>query len=445
MEERTYLTAHHGGLGLVVASPYRLRTRLLSYRISSFLLYKGSELQLLRDSSHTDQTRLPYKMSNAAVGGVYAKIIQDVLEASQVDFEEGGVDQSTLDKLRKIWQDKLSSIRVAQFPWDPTPPPATQPAQAQAQAPVKPQPPSATATPTPTPPTAPANIEPQIKTESSRAGSQTPSNYNSPQLPANSMANMTAQQRAAAALQQKFGQQAAPQISQLQGQSTLQHRQGTPSSSYQNGQNVKPPLSTMQQMQQAQQRPSLPNNQTDGSGDALQDWKMEVARRRADAAAHPGEGDSLLKEHFLALQQRMEGGGLLMPLEERYQPRTSARRKVHAPIGESQSSTTAAIAGSSVAPKSHSLQQFDGVDDDSDDEVKVKDDEDEDAINSDLDDPDEIAGDPEADADTNEAMLCTYDKVQRVKNKWKCTLKDGILKVDGKEYVFHKGQGEFEW
>jgi transcription initiation factor TFIIA large subunit len=30
-------------------------------------------------------------------------------------------------------------------------------------------------------------------------------------------------------------------------------------------------------------------------------------------------------------------------------------------------------------------------------------------------------------------MLCTYDKVQRVKNKWKCTLKDGILTTNKKE------------
>ncbi|KAH0186348.1 hypothetical protein KCU86_g12070, partial [Aureobasidium melanogenum] len=42
-------------------------------------------------------------------------------------------------------------------------------------------------------------------------------------------------------------------------------------------------------------------------------------------------------------------------------------------------------------------------------------------------------------------VLCTYDKVQRVKNKWKCTLKDGIMSANGKEYLFHKAQGEFEW
>ena len=39
----------------------------------------------------------------------------------------------------------------------------------------------------------------------------------------------------------------------------------------------------------------------------------------------------------------------------------------------------------------------------------------------------------------------TLCQVARVKNKWKCTLKDGVMSVGGKEYVFHKGTGEFEW
>ena len=27
----------------------------------------------------------------------------------------------------------------------------------------------------------------------------------------------------------------------------------------------------------------------------------------------------------------------------------------------------------------------------------------------------------------------------------KCILKDGVLTANGREYVFHKAQGEFEW
>ena len=97
-------------------------------------------------------------------------------------------------------------------------------------------------------------------------------------------------------------------------------------------------------------------------------------------------------------------------------------------------------------------------------------DEDEDALGSDLDDPDEDddaegPGGEGADGD-QDMVLCLYDKVshrrppapftrsrsppsqtqvQRVRNKWKCVLKDGIASIDGKDYLFQKCTGEFEW
>jgi len=69
------------------------------------------------------------------------------------------------------------------------------------------------------------------------------------------------------------------------------------------------------------------------------------------------------------------------------------------------------------------------------------------AINSDLDDSD--TGDEE-DADDggvgeSDIVFCTYDKVARVKNKWKCILKDGMVHVNNKDYLFAKCTGEFEW
>ena len=38
-----------------------------------------------------------------------------------------------------------------------------------------------------------------------------------------------------------------------------------------------------------------------------------------------------------------------------------------------------------------------------------------------------------------------YDKVHRVKNKWKLQLRDGIVSADGKDYLFNKLQGDVEW
>ncbi|KAH7105201.1 transcription factor IIA, alpha/beta subunit-domain-containing protein [Auriculariales sp. MPI-PUGE-AT-0066] len=69
-----------------------------------------------------------------------------------------------------------------------------------------------------------------------------------------------------------------------------------------------------------------------------------------------------------------------------------------------------------------------------------------DAINSDLDDSDSDGNDDDdADGAVQDIVFCTYDKVARVKNKWKTTLKDGIIHVNGKDYLFSKCNGEFEW
>jgi transcription initiation factor TFIIA large subunit len=78
-----------------------------------------------------------------------------------------------------------------------------------------------------------------------------------------------------------------------------------------------------------------------------------------------------------------------------------------------------------------------------------------DAINSDLDDSDIESdidsefGEGEDGDDTlgvdKSIVLCMYDKVHRTKNKWKCQLKDGIISIAGKDWVFSKANGEFEW
>ncbi|EAZ63530.1 transcription initiation factor TFIIA large subunit (TOA1) [Scheffersomyces stipitis CBS 6054] len=83
-----------------------------------------------------------------------------------------------------------------------------------------------------------------------------------------------------------------------------------------------------------------------------------------------------------------------------------------------------------------------GEDDDDDDDIFN----DSDDINSDLDDDLESEKSDDEDGDqVGQIMLCLYDKVQRIKNKWKSNLKEGIANIDGKDYVFHKATGESEW
>ncbi|XP_066517313.1 TFIIA-alpha and beta-like factor isoform X2 [Hoplias malabaricus] len=47
--------------------------------------------------------------------------------------------------------------------------------------------------------------------------------------------------------------------------------------------------------------------------------------------------------------------------------------------------------------------------------------------------------------DTENVIVCQYDKIHRSKNRWKFYLKDGVMCYAGKEYVFSKAVGEAEW
>ncbi|KAJ2492500.1 transcription factor IIA subunit alpha [Coemansia sp. RSA 2050] len=69
----------------------------------------------------------------------------------------------------------------------------------------------------------------------------------------------------------------------------------------------------------------------------------------------------------------------------------------------------------------------------------------EDAINSDLDDTDDENDANNSYEDSEHVVLCQYEKVTRSKNKWKCVLRDGIMLINGRDYLFQKATGEFEW
>ncbi|XP_075391950.1 TFIIA-alpha and beta-like factor isoform X2 [Tenrec ecaudatus] len=47
--------------------------------------------------------------------------------------------------------------------------------------------------------------------------------------------------------------------------------------------------------------------------------------------------------------------------------------------------------------------------------------------------------------DTDNVIVCQYDKIHRNKNKWKFYLKDGVMCFGGKDYVFAKAIGDAEW
>ncbi|EPE35465.1 Transcription factor IIA (TFIIA), beta-barrel [Glarea lozoyensis ATCC 20868] len=427
-------------------------------------------------------------MSNAQVGNVYSQIIGDVIESSRVDFEEGGVDEAVLEELKTVWQNKLSSLNVATFPWDPKP----EPPQAVVQPPTLPSnagnymsaPPHGVQPQMQQMPPLQNPNGPRIKTEPGLENSNIGMSQAPYQNPVLAMPNATtAQQRAAQHLQNSYGQRAAASINAIQGsappqagqpgmQMTQQQQQAMQQQQHrqmqmqqqqqqaQRGGQMPPqlqsnrgPAPTMTQEQyrqamaaQAQQKlqsqgvvngqnPQMPNvqngqgqsslagAQVDGGDDEVESVGLvkQLNENGEETIMGRFEIDGMIRQKIEAMGQKMEGGGLMLPLK---QASTASKRQ-------------------RKVKKSELSGQHDGAG--SDDDLKEED-IDEDAINSDLDDPDDGLNEEDDDEDSNShIMLCMYDKVQRVKNKWKCVMKDGVLTVNGKEYVFHKAQGEYEW
>ncbi|XP_046862659.1 transcription initiation factor IIA subunit 1-like [Xenia sp. Carnegie-2017] len=68
--------------------------------------------------------------------------------------------------------------------------------------------------------------------------------------------------------------------------------------------------------------------------------------------------------------------------------------------------------------------------------------EDSEPLNSDDDLPDSDSSDL---FDTDNVVVCQFDRITRSKNKWKFHLKDGIMNLNTKDFIFNKANGEAEW
>jgi transcription initiation factor TFIIA large subunit len=340
------------------------------------------------------------------------------------------------------WQRKLSSLNVAQFPWDPKPEPPPAPVignppqigsnyHQMDNAPLA-QPQSTFSLP-PLPAMQPVNDNPngpRIKPE--------PGAENGLSQPSYSGGNaMNAQQRAAQNLHAAYGPRAAASISAIQGNMPQQgQQQGYQQNMQQQQQQQRPSNVQMQQpnMSQAQyqaamaataakhreQLRGMSGAQTDGA-DEVEEESLGIIKRIDTQGNEVEIGrveiDHMIRLRIEAMGRTMEGGGLMLPLKERNPVVKSNKRK--APTSENLKYD----GPHPVGPSSHAPPQYDGGDDDEDDDdrsnILKEEDLDEDAINSDLDDPDDGLNEDEDDDEAmGHIMLCMYDKVQRVKNKW---------------------------
>ncbi|CAH8435518.1 unnamed protein product [Schistosoma turkestanicum] len=75
-------------------------------------------------------------------------------------------------------------------------------------------------------------------------------------------------------------------------------------------------------------------------------------------------------------------------------------------------------------------------------EEEGEEDEEEEPLNSEDDVSDE---EPEVLFESDNVVVCQYDKIHRARNKWRFHLKDGIMSINGRDHVFQKAVGEAEW
>ena len=90
----------------------------------------------------------------------------------------------------------------------------------------------------------------------------------------------------------------------------------------------------------------------------------------------------------------------------------------------------------------------DDADEDDDDDLDKEDEDNEDggAEEEPLGSDDDISDEDPADLfDTENVVVCQYDRITRARNKWKFHLKDGIMNLNGRDYVFQKANGDAEW
>ncbi|KAF7999485.1 hypothetical protein HF325_006161 [Metschnikowia pulcherrima] len=252
-------------------------------------------------------------MSNYEAGKLYEAVVEEVIADSRQDFEDSGIDESTLQELRKLWCDKLSQLKVCRFSWDD-------------------------------------ELDENLQVQGGVINDST----------------------------------------------------------------IKPePL----QLNASLDLPIIPN--------------YSPTMQNLDLT----DGSYSMGIELPAVKQELEDRGLVLPTSQ-------SDGSFELTMSLHLNSATKTMA--QLRKETQGQSDGSGVLDDEDDDDDVFNDSDD--INSDLDDElDSEKSDEEEGDQEGQIMLCLYDKVQRVKNKWKCNLKEGVANIDGRDYVFQRAAGESEW
>ncbi|KDR16773.1 transcription initiation factor IIA subunit 1 isoform X2 [Zootermopsis nevadensis] len=387
--------------------------------------------------------------SQTSVMKLYHSVIEDVIAGVRDSFLDEGVDEQVLQELKQIWETKLLSSKALEL--NPEPP--------------EPQP-------------------PQIGNQKDGRSNLSGKSVNI----GNQMTVFTTNQHGTqqiigtqqTQLVQQVGQQPTTQSQPVQQQTQVQ----------QNSQHLVQQSQQGQQTQASQQTTTVitadPNKQvpihiTLPAQAGAADSQPRVLTIQVPASALQGNqlhtvltgpiiaatmalpqhlASSLLQQHVTAALQGQAASGA---------SQMQQLATVGAAVAQNSTSNGSVMAGRQVFQQTTgTIRQLDGVhdtsDEDEDDDDDDDDDIDEDDENDDKDDDEneeENDGGPEEEPlnseddvsdedptdlfDTDNVVVCQYDKITRSRNKWKFYLKDGIMNLSGKDYVFQKANGDAEW
>ncbi|XP_017755640.1 PREDICTED: transcription initiation factor IIA subunit 1 isoform X2 [Eufriesea mexicana] len=377
-------------------------------------------------------------LSQTSVLKLYNTVIEDVISGVRESFIDEGVDEQVLQELKQIWETKLMSSKAVELNSDPPEPQV-----------------------------------PQINTHKA--------------VPVNKGGNSAPQQ----ASQQQQQPQQSPQQSQTQTQchsttTGIQHT-GTP---------VQQLVTSTSAVMDRQ----VPIQITLPPQTGVPDAQLRVLTIQVPASAIQGNqlhtiltgpvitaamglpanlASTLLQQHVNSTLQ----GQALAPLQvsQPLQVVTQSANNVTqrsvpnqgqatlAPLQVSQPLQVVTQNANNVSQRSvqnqNNIAQLDGPFGDSSDDDEEEEEEDNEDEEEDLDDKeeeendeaaaieeeplnseDDVTDDDPADLfDTDNVVVCQYDKITRSRNKWKFYLKDGIMNLSGKDYVFQKMSGDAEW
>ncbi|XP_017795293.1 PREDICTED: transcription initiation factor IIA subunit 1 isoform X1 [Habropoda laboriosa] len=393
-------------------------------------------------------------LSQTSVLKLYNTVIEDVISGVRESFIDEGVDEQVLQELKQIWETKLMSSKAVELNPDPPEPQV-----------------------------------PQINTHKAVPVNKGVNigNHFVQQTGGNSAPQQTSQQ------QQQQPQQQPPQQTQTQTQchsttTGIQQHTGTP---------VQQLVTSTSAVMDRQ----VPIQITLPPQTGVPDAPLRVLTIQVPASAIQGNqlhtiltgpvisaamglpanlASTLLQQH---VNSTLQGQATLAPLQvsQPLQVVTQGANNVSqrsvqnqgqatlAPLQVSQPLQVVTQSANSVSQRTvqnqNNIAQLDGPLGDSSDDDEEEEEEDNEDEEEDLDDKeeeendeaaareeeplnseDDVTDDDPADLfDTDNVVVCQYDKITRSRNKWKFYLKDGIMNLSGKDYVFQKMNGDAEW